>query len=242
MLHRNLILLFILFLALSCKGEDDDANNDDSATQIEICDSTTVQVSSVQVLCDSPRTYYYGNGANRNSVTCDYGDKATVSVTFDTVQDLDEDEDIYMVMAIYSQNGERLYAGNSNELCQNMVGSTCAYQGSYSFSNKVSLANTGGYDAQFGVVVEMAFSREADGGSSLGGVNIGDCDSSRVGWYNGQQRKRGNGGILADYCIFAVTIAMVSSFFWILATKDDNEGIEIKKPADGGDGFELMEN
>jgi hypothetical protein len=69
---------------------DDGANNNNGGganyqdgTQPEICEDGIVQVTSIKTVCDSPYTFYYGNGANRNSESCNFGDKATIMVSFE---------------------------------------------------------------------------------------------------------------------------------------------------------------
>jgi len=63
---------------------------------VEACENSAIQVRKMEVLCDSPYTFYYGNGANQNSPLCDYGDKATISVQFRVVADLDSYSDVFM--------------------------------------------------------------------------------------------------------------------------------------------------
>ena len=54
---------------------NDDAANDDAAAAgddayaqtVVPCEKGVVQVTGISLLCNSPYTYYWGNGANRNS-------------------------------------------------------------------------------------------------------------------------------------------------------------------------------
>jgi hypothetical protein len=91
---------------------DDDFSYPESNSQLETCDDEIVQVKSLSVLCDSPYTFYYGNGANRNSQTCNYGDKATITVYFEVTDDLD-DTNIYMVMSVYAGYGNEVLTSTS---------------------------------------------------------------------------------------------------------------------------------
>ena len=102
MVPSKFFFLIVALLALYCRAADDDGNNnDDNAgdddsyqTPVEICEDMLVSVTAIQVLCDSPKTYYYGSGINRNSLVCDYGDKATITVDFDVMMDMGDDVDI----------------------------------------------------------------------------------------------------------------------------------------------------
>mmetsp|Transcript_4926 Transcript_4926/g.7469 ORF Transcript_4926/g.7469 Transcript_4926/m.7469 type:complete len:260 (+) Transcript_4926:152-931(+) len=254
MVPSKFFFIITALLALYCRAADDDGNyNDDNAgdddsyqTPVEICEDMLVTVTAIQVLCDSPKTYYYGSGVNRNSLVCDYGDKATITVDFDVQMDVGDDVDIFLTMAVYSENGEKLYAGGSKDLSQNYVGSDCTYQGSYQFSTQVYLSDTGGGDEKFGPIVEMAFSYEANGGSSLGGANIGECvaddgtSTSFVSWYNSQTENAGK-DFFRNYSILFMTLSCVGAFAGglYMMSKEQNkisaEGIE------EASNFELME-
>lgn len=61
----------------------DDTSYQRYAYPPKICKDGIVQVTSLQTVCDSPYTFYYGNGANRNSESCNYGDKATITAYFE---------------------------------------------------------------------------------------------------------------------------------------------------------------
>jgi hypothetical protein len=162
--------------AVNDDAANDDAANDDAAAgddayaqAVVPCEKGVVQVTGISLLCNSPYTYYWGNGANRNSVVCDYGDKAQIEVSFTVTDDLDGD--IYMTMAASYEN-EQLYLGESVELCYNYVGESCSAAGDYTFKKKIQFAYLDGSYEKFVPKLEIAFSDSADGSYSLGGVNI----------------------------------------------------------------------
>jgi len=61
--------------------------------EFSVCDDSVVQVTALYAVCDSPYTFYYGNGASRNSPVCSYGDKLSFEVHFEVVDDIVQDGD-----------------------------------------------------------------------------------------------------------------------------------------------------
>lgn len=146
----------------------------DYAMALDVCSDSVVNVSSMVVSCDSPYTFYYGNGAHRNSPICDYGDKAVLTVQFDVTDDLQEgDDEIYFTMAAYDDNKNLLYSTYPEPLCQDYVGSSCTKLGQYSFDYKMKFPTPyGGDRTMFIPEIQMAFSTKGDSGYNLGAVNI----------------------------------------------------------------------
>mmetsp|Transcript_14867 Transcript_14867/g.22872 ORF Transcript_14867/g.22872 Transcript_14867/m.22872 type:complete len:280 (+) Transcript_14867:2-841(+) len=153
--------------------------NDGTSQIVEPCEDGIVQVVNITISCDSPYTFYYGSGVNRNSPVCDYGDKATISVGFYVMEDVDDA--IYMQMSAYNSADEQLYLGDAVDLC-NKVGEACNYEGYYEFSTKIVLASLDSDESKFVPLLEIAFSNEANNGYELGGVNI-ECDNQNTGSY-----------------------------------------------------------
>jgi hypothetical protein len=44
------------------------------------CSNNTIQVTRIQILCNTPGAYYYGSNAYRNSKVCTRGDKLNLQV------------------------------------------------------------------------------------------------------------------------------------------------------------------
>jgi hypothetical protein len=157
----------------------------DTSQVVQVCKNSVVEVKSITVTCDSPYTFYYGNGAKRSSPTCDYGDKVTLEVEF-TVNEAIEST-IYAQLSSYNSANEQLYLGGSVDLCSTYVGSSCISAGDYSFQTKMQIQYIDGNEANFVPLWEIAFSESADGGYDLGGVNIGcntDGETNYINWVN----------------------------------------------------------
>jgi hypothetical protein len=144
------------------------------AMALDVCYDSVVAVSSMTIGCDSPYTFYYGNGAHRNSPVCEYGDKATLKVQFQVTDDLqDGDNEIYFTMAAYDDNKNLLTSTYPEPLCEDYVGSSCTNAGSYSFVYKMKFPTPNGGDrSNFVPEIQMAFSTKGDSGYNLGAVNI----------------------------------------------------------------------
>lgn len=211
-------LSLILLLVATTSAEDADYDDDAYTAQtLEPCNGGMVQVTSLQVLCDSPYTFYYGNGANRDSAKCNYGDKATISVEFDVEEDIEDAYSIYMSVGAYDGYDEQLYYGDQVDIC-NSVGYDCRSAGSYSFSVKTQFAYVDGKDSKFVPLLELAFGDgSSEGDFSFGGVNI-KCDKNQN---NGHWNSPNAGSyrtytFLANYSILIATVAIVSVFAVVL--------------------------
>jgi len=172
-----LLLLSTKISVLGYQYYDDDSS---TAQVFENCEDGTIQIANISVSCDSPYTFYYGNGATRDSPVCDYGDKATLTVGFYVMDDVDQS--IYMQMSAYNPSDEQLYLGDSVDLCS-YVGDDCNYEGYYEFSKQVQFAYLDGNESKFVPFWEIAFSEEAEGGYELGAVNI-ECEDDANNYYD----------------------------------------------------------
>ena len=170
--RRLLLALFSLAMLLGQHGATAYNNNDDYAPALEICEDLIVQVTSIQTVCDSPQTFYYGSGVNRNSMTCNFGDKATTTVNFDVVEDL-YDTNIYVVMSVYAGYGNEVLTSTTPKNLKKYVGYSCNEAGSYSFTYSQTLgsSSSNSYGA-FIPFIQIAFSSETNGDYNLGAANI----------------------------------------------------------------------
>lgn len=152
-----------------------------NATQSEVyCDSTYIDVHSLSILCDSPYTYYYGNGAHRNSEACDYGDKVTLTMTVDVLQELDDDTSVYASMTV-SINKEVLYQISFVDLCANWIENNCKTAGTYQVTQNIQFAYiSGGSSTKFTPYVAIGLSSAVGGDYDIGGLNIA-CYNSNTG-------------------------------------------------------------
>jgi hypothetical protein len=197
-------------------GSSNTASVYSTGAKVEPCEKGVVQVTSISLLCNSPYTFYYGNGANRQSQVCDYGDKANIEVSFTVTDNLDEGTDVYMKMAVF-YGGEQLYRGDSVELCYNFVGGSCTAAGEYTFKKKIQFAYVDGTYTKFVPTLEIAFSDSADGSYRLGGVNI-DCvededdDQYIVEWSNSDEGESKVESFFLDFGILIGTVVVISGF------------------------------
>lgn len=99
-----------------------------------VCDDSVVRVTALYAVCDSPYTFYYGNGANRNSPVCNYGDKLSFEVDFQVVDDIQDASTIFVTMAVYDDQGNLLVSVDPVYLCDDLVGYDCTSAGYYGFT------------------------------------------------------------------------------------------------------------
>jgi hypothetical protein len=199
------------------------SDNANSATmKREVCDNSVVRVTAMKVACDSPYTFYYGNGANRNSPVCDYGDKATFTFTVTLVDTIQEVNDYYMTLAVFDPSGLLLATVEPELLCRNYIGYGCAFAGTYTFIMKMKLAYYDGINYKFAPTVRMAFSTQPDSGYNLGAVNM-QCKSwdannqDYVQWKGMVPQKSPTRRFLAKYGIMlgaATSLALMGYFIY----------------------------
>lgn len=147
-------------------------DEEDYIIDISVCDDSVVRLVYLTLSCDSPYTFYYGNGANRNSPTCNYGDRATLTGKIKVVDDLQYGDDIYMTLAAYDDAKNLLMTVDPTNFCNTYIGYACTTAGLYEFSSKVTLSTPeGANQTHFTPRIQMAFSTKADSGYNLGAVN-----------------------------------------------------------------------
>jgi hypothetical protein len=97
------------------------------------CDGTSVLVSDISILCDSPGTYYYGSGKYRNSATCQAGDKAKMQVNFEILEDLEAEAYLTLYVQAYGTI-ESVMLHAQETFCsavQSTDGAVCPQAGNY---------------------------------------------------------------------------------------------------------------
>jgi len=109
------------------------------SNSLSVCSDSSIDVTGVSLLCDTPGVWYYGSSGYRNSQSCQKGDKATLTVTFDIV-DEDLSEYIYLTLKCFGGDQEVIVYQNAL-LCSigalsESSGVSCPYQGSFSMSTK----------------------------------------------------------------------------------------------------------
>lgn len=203
-----------------------DSNQDQQQQNIvlKVCDDSVVRVTSVTILCTSPYTFYYGNGAHRNDIVCDYGDKASVDVNFRVTANIGEVSDFYMTMALGDQEGNLIAVTDPTFVCNGYVGDSCTMSGTYSFSTNLRLETPNNQYStntkNFVPTIQMAFSTLPNHGYNLGALNT-ECrawDSEKpayVSWSN-HPRSTGfrlflqrNGALVGTCVMLSVIITFV---------------------------------
>lgn len=193
-----------------------------SAHTFSVCQDSVVRVTSLFVVCDSPYTFYYGNGANRNSPVCNYGDKLSMQVTFKVVDNIEDNENIFMTMAIYDDQNNLLISQDPIYLCEDLVGYQCTNAGFYGFSTRLRLPYPYDYsdNNHFYPQIQMAFSTKADSGYNLGAMNV-QCAAwdhgSSVEWTMDKVQRSPAVSFVINYGLLLATCVMMSAvalFVW----------------------------
>jgi hypothetical protein len=118
----------------SGSGYDGSSTDDGSYyNKFSVCSDSSIVVSDIVLVCDSPGAYYYGSNKYRNSATCQAGDKARLTVKFQVAETLSSSAYIHLMVKGYgSVESKQIYAGE--ELCStsglsSSDGATCPSQG-----------------------------------------------------------------------------------------------------------------
>lgn len=212
--------------------------------EFTVCGDSVVRVRALYAVCDSPYTFYYGNGANRNSPVCSYGDKLSMEVRFQVTDDINDSDTIYVTLAVYDDLGNMLISVDPVYLCDDLVGYDCTTQGYYGFiyrlrlpypysndysnsqssssSSSSSSGSSSSSVSQFLPNIQMAFSTQPDSGYNLGAMNV-DCepwdpnDPSYVSWSHSRSKRSPLNVFSIEYGIlFASCAALLSvvAFVW----------------------------
>jgi hypothetical protein len=115
-------------------GYDGSSADDGSYyNKFSVCSDSSIVVSDIVLVCDSPGAYYYGSNKYRNSASCQAGDKAKLTIKFQIAEALETSAYIHLMVKGYgSVESEQIYAGE--ELCSisglsSSDGATCPSQG-----------------------------------------------------------------------------------------------------------------
>jgi hypothetical protein len=186
-------LLLLQVVGLSIVSAEDTSTAVSTSQVVESCEDGIIQVKNITISCDSPYTFYYGNGAHRGSSVCDYGDKVSLNVRFSVSEYIEST--IYAQMSAYTTDDEQLYLGDVVDLCNDYVGKKCNFAGYYSFSTQLRFSYIEGEQSLFVPKWEITFSDSANGGYDLGAVNI-ECNMNDESRYYDWQNIRTNTTLL----------------------------------------------
>lgn len=231
--------VIVLALALrSVRGYYNSGNNyyfnpyGKSSSQLYVCDNSVVRTTFLSISCDSPYSFYYGNGANRDSERCNYGDKMTLLGTVAVVDNLQYGDKIYLSLGVYDDDSNLLVATRPTNFCEDFIGGDCTGQGTYSFETKLKLGAPDGKNrTHFYPLVKMAFSTKMDYGYNLGAANM-QCSgrnsdgSSYAAWSNKKMHMYPGEEFIAKNGILIGTCALLSVFalfVWRKSEQDDDD-------------------
>jgi len=178
--RRPIVVLLLLLLIVSrlAGGEDKQSSSSEPASHGEItrlCSATLVEVTDIQLTCDSPGAYYYGSGSYRKSERCKYGDKADLFVFLNISNDFSEtgvdvsvDMGLYGVFTNVVQNVDLCSTGRIKRTVQD-ASYSCPSPGSYRYYLSFNFPS-GSQDPELLFVpdVRVGFYSHADESEQLG--------------------------------------------------------------------------
>jgi hypothetical protein len=202
-----------------------------SNSRLSVCDNSVVRMTFLSSSCNSPYTFYYGNGGNRNSETCNYGDTMNVLGTVRVVDNLQYGEDIFLTLGIYDDESNLVFTIKPTYFCQDFIGGDCTRQGTYSFETNLKLGTPDGKDRRhFYPLIQFAFSSQMDYGTNLGAANMECPGRDNNGlvyapWSNKNMQLSPGKIFFARYGILLGTCAVLflfALFVWTKAEQDDD--------------------
>jgi hypothetical protein len=212
-------ILVSLNSQLAASQDDEDYYN-----KFSVCDGTSVVVSDISIVCDSPGTYYYGSGKYRNSATCQAGDKAKMQVNFDILEDLEADAYLTLYVQAYGTiESVMLHAQES--LCSvvqtNGNGVVCPQAGSYKIYETFYWGSQNDeYEYTFTpkVVVGLASALNSKV-YDVGGANTNKCSGGVVSdWTTGIRKSMANSikSFVATFGILSAGILAIALAAWCI--------------------------
>ena len=202
----QLCLVVLAALASTIHADDGEYMN-----KFTVCDETSIVVSDISIVCDSPGTYYYGSGKYRNSASCQAGDKAKMQVNFEIQEDLQSDA--YLTLAVQGYGSVQsvgLYAQESFcSVVQSSSGAACPAAGSYSIYQTFYWGDQNDdytYSFTPKVVVGIASALNSNV-FDLGGANTNSCKGNvATDWTVGIRKSMAN-SIKSFFVTFGILTA-----------------------------------
>lgn len=209
-----------------------------------VCDDSPIIVEDIEMLCDSPGTYYYGSGKYRNSADCQAGDKGKIKITFQLTEDLQSAP--YFTLSVHGYGtvpGETFYS--NEQLCSisslstlnNQV--TCPGKGWYTVSRTFHWGDQNdSYEYSFVPKVTVGFTSNPQKGLyDMGGANTNLCSGDTfTNWTKGVRRSAANTikTFLATFGILLGAIAAVfgAGYFLMKLSRNKPKEVLIEDPLD----------
>jgi hypothetical protein len=203
-------LYFLIWLAITLTVCADDA---EYVNKFTVCDDTSIVVTDISLVCDSPGTYYYGSGKYRNSATCQGGDKAKMQVDFQIQEDLQTDA--YLTLSVQGYGTVQAVQVHTQEsfcsIVQSTDGAVCPAAGSYKIYHMFywgSQSDSYTYSFTPRVVVGIT-SDVANNIYDLGGANTNNCKGAVVNdWTVGVRKSMAN-SIKTFFATFGILMGSI---------------------------------
>lgn len=229
-----------IFFVLSCLASAglvsaDDSYYSNSQQGFSVCDNTAIEVTNVQLYCDSPGTFYYGSGKYRNSLNCTAGDKGKYVVDF-YINDADSiasnGSPVLEVSATsnigWNDNTQKVL-GNE-DLCsldslKSLSGSVCPAAGKYRLKSNFYFddsSNTNSYySSTFTPTLSVGFKSSVYQNTfDYGGANTKYCSGTNFFTppLNHLKKIYANSvtNFFKSFGILLFTIAVMGSFIWFM--------------------------
>jgi hypothetical protein len=221
-------------------GDDNvvDNSNDDGSNiygGFTVCDNTAIEVSDVQMYCDSPGTFYYGSGKYRNSQNCTAGDKGKYVVDF-YINDAATIEATggYPVIDVSATGSIGWYqysqkVSENVDLCslsslKSLSGSVCPAKGKYRIKSNFFWGEDDSYNGAFNPTLTIGFKSSIyENTYDYGGANTPYCSGTTffTSWRNGAKKVYADSVevFIKTFGILAFTIAVMVSFIWLMVNK-----------------------
>ena len=226
----------------SSSRKNDSSVSSSAANEIELCADSSIEVTGISLLCDSPGTFYYGSGKYRNNQYCKNGDKAKLTVTFDVVGDISEYDPLFTLKA--HGDGETVVVYKNARLCYlgtlaSTDGSSCGGYGSFTVATQFywsktttasSSTNSSDSSQLFSPYVSVGFHTNRDPDKyDLGGANTDMCPGSSIlTALNGiQERHYGPiASIIWSSLVLIGTLVILGMFAWYLWRRQSRESTD----------------
>jgi hypothetical protein len=198
-------LCFAVFAVIAVVAFADD---DTYINKFTVCDDTSIVVSDISLVCDSPGTYYYGSGKYRNSATCQGGDKAKMQVDFQIQDTLETDGYITLSVQGYGTvETVQLYTQESFcSIAQSTDGATCPSAGSYKIYQTFYWGSqSDDYTYTFTPKVVVGITSTVDSNVfDLGGANTNHCQGDVINDWTVGIRKSMSNSIKSFFATFGI--------------------------------------
>ncbi|KAI2513754.1 hypothetical protein MHU86_537 [Fragilaria crotonensis] len=213
-----------------------------AANDIQLCADSSIEVTGISLLCDSPGTFYYGSGKYRNNQYCKTGDKAKLTVTFDVIGDISEVDPLFTLKA--HGDGETIVVYKNARLCYlgtltSTDGSSCGGYGSFSIATQFywskttatsSSTNSSDSNQLFSPYVSVGFHSSRDPNKyDLGGANTDMCPGSSILTALNEIRERHYGpiaSIIWSSLVLIGTLVILGMFAWYLWRRPSRESTD----------------